>query len=173
MFSRYPDSLLQQIYRVAMNHNIHRPRTLIPPPAPYAIAILTGWWIDRNIQPFGWGLDATLHPLGWLSVAAGLALLAWTTLTLWAHRTTVNPYKAVSTLCTAGPFRYSRNPIYLGDWLIFIGTSILLSTWWPLFFSPFIWAMLRYGVIRHEEAHLETRFGETYRNYKARVRRWL
>ncbi|WP_350282775.1 isoprenylcysteine carboxylmethyltransferase family protein [Nitrosomonas sp.] len=156
-----------------MDHNLHRPRTLILPPAPYAAALFAGWWIDRNIQPLLWDWDAATQPLGWLGVIMGLALLAWTAITLWRHRTTVNPYKAASSLCTTGPFRYSRNPIYLGDWLIFIGTAMLLSTWWPLFFAPLIWAMLRYGVIRHEEAHLEARFGESYRNYKARVRRWL
>lgn len=157
-----------------MDRNIKRPRTLILPPAPYAIAIFVGWWIDRNIQEFNWGLDTiTIQPLGWLSVAIGLALLAWATFTLWSHRTTVNPYQAVSNLCTTGPFRYSRNPIYVGDWLIFIGTTMLFSTWWPLLFSPFVWAILHYGVIRHEEAHLEAKFGNTYRDYIAKVRRWL
>jgi protein-S-isoprenylcysteine O-methyltransferase Ste14 len=51
--------------------------------------------------------------------------------------------------------------------------SLLLATWWPLLFAPLIWVMLRYGVIRHEEAHLEAKFGEPYRKYKTRVRRWL
>lgn len=156
-----------------MNHHIHRPRTLILPPAPYAVAILAGWWIDRNIQGLHWNLNATTQPFGWLGIAIGLTLLTWTAITLWSHRTTVNPYKAVSNLCTTGPFRFSRNPIYLGDWLIFVGTSMLLSTWWPLLFSPLIWVMLRYGVIRHEEAHLEARFGEAYRDYKTKVRRWF
>ncbi|MDO9468589.1 MAG: isoprenylcysteine carboxylmethyltransferase family protein, partial [Thiobacillus sp.] len=91
----------------------------------------------------------------------------------WRHRTTVNPYMAASSLCTGGPFRFSRNPIYVGDWFILVGVSLLLATWWPLLFAPLIWAMLRYGVIRHEEAHLEAKFGDDYRRYKTRVRRWL
>jgi len=78
-----------------------------------------------------------------------------------------------SALCTSGPFRFSRNPIYLGDWLILVGVSLLLSTFWPLLFAPLIWIMLRFGVIRHEEAHLEAKFGDAYRGYKTRVRRWL
>ncbi|MXS84658.1 isoprenylcysteine carboxylmethyltransferase family protein [Nitrosomonas sp. HPC101] len=156
-----------------MKHNIHRPRTLILPPAPYAAAILAGWWMDRNIRALHWGWNTTTQPFGWLCIFLGLLLLTWTAITLWYHRTTVNPYKAASNLCTTGPFHYSRNPIYLGDWLIFIGASILLSTWWPLLFTPLIWAILRYGVIRHEEAHLEARFGDAYLDYKTRVRRWL
>jgi len=140
---------------------------------PYAAAILAGWWIDRNMQTLSWNWGTASLVLGWLAIITGLALMAWTAITFWYHRTTVNPYKAASSLCTTGPFHYSRNPIYLGDWLIFTGTSMLLSTWWPLLFAPLIWVMLRYGVIRHEEAHLEARFGESYRDYKTRVRRWL
>lgn len=151
----------------------HRPATLVLPPAPYAAALLGGWWLDRRIVPLplDWG-DAG-NALGGLAVGIGLALLAWTIATFWRHRTTVNPYKAASALCTGGPFRFSRNPIYVGDWFILAGVSLLLKTAWPLVFAPFIWVVLRYGVIRHEEAHLEARFGDAYRAYRARVRRWL
>ena len=157
-----------------MPHAHHlRPRTLVLPPAPYAAALIGGWWLDRNLYalPLDWGLAT--WPLGWLLTGVGLALLLWTLVTFHRHRTTVNPYKAASTLCTEGPFRFSRNPIYLGDWFILGGVALLLQTAWPLVFAPLIWALLRYGVIRHEEAHLEARFGDDYRAYTKRVRRWL
>ena len=157
-----------------MPHAHHlRPRTLILPPAPYAAALVGGWWLDRHVHalPLDWGLAT--RPLGWLLTAVGVALLLWTLVTFVRHRTTVNPYKAASSLCTGGPFRFSRNPIYLGDWFILGGVSLLLATAWPLVFAPLIWALLRYGVIRHEEAHLEARFGDDYRAYMKRVRRWL
>jgi protein-S-isoprenylcysteine O-methyltransferase Ste14 len=151
----------------------HKPATRVLPPAPYAAALLGGWWLDRNVHalPLDWG--AATRPLGWLLVGVGLALFIWTLATFWRHRTTVNPYKGASSLCTGGPFRFSRNPIYVGDWFIFAGVSLLLATAWPLLFAPLIWAMLRYGVIRHEEAHLRARFGDAYREYQTRVRRWL
>jgi protein-S-isoprenylcysteine O-methyltransferase Ste14 len=156
-----------------MADSAHKPATRMLPPAPYAAALLGGWWLDRNVQaiPLDWG--AVTQPLGWLLVGIGLALFAWTLVTFWRHRTTVNPYKAASSLCTGGPFRFSRNPIYVGDWFILVGVSMLLATVWPLLFAPLIWALLRYGVIRHEEAHLEAKFGDVYRTYRARVRRWL
>ena len=156
-----------------MSHHALRPRTLILPPAPYAAALLGGWWLDRNFHALAWDWGMATRPLGWLLLAIGLGLFAWTLATFWLHRTTVNPYKAASSLCTDGPFRFSRNPIYVGDWFILIGASLLLATWWPLLFAPLIWVMLRYGVIRHEEAHLEAKFGEPYRKYTTRVRRWL
>lgn len=150
-----------------------RPRTLILPPAPYAAALVGGWWLDRHVHalPLDWG--TMTQPLGWLLIGVGLALFIWTLVSFARHRTTVNPYKAATSLCTGGPFRFSRNPIYLGDWFLLGGISLLMHTVWPLLFAPLIWLLLRYGVIRHEEAHLEARFGEDYRAYKARVRRWL
>ena len=150
-----------------------RPRTLILPPAPYAAALGGGWWLDRHVQPLplDWGLIGQILGGGLLGI--GLVLFVWTLVTFWRHRTTVNPYKAASTLCTGGPFRFSRNPIYVGDWFILAGLSLWLQTAWPLLFAPLVWALLRYGVIRHEETHLEARFGEAYRDYRARVRRWL
>ena len=151
----------------------HRPATLLLPPAPYAAALAGGWWLDRNVQALPLHLGAATQPLGWLLAGIGLALFAWTLATFARHRTTVNPYKAASSLCTGGPFRFSRNPIYVGDWFILAGAAMLLATWWPLLFAPLIWALLRYGVIRHEEAHLEARFGDDYLNYRTRVRRWL
>lgn len=150
-----------------------RPRTLILPPAPYAAAMLGGWWLDRNVLPLSLNWGEATEPFGWLLVGVGLALFVATLITFWRHHTTVNPYKAASELCTSGPFRFSRNPIYLGDWFILAGVTLLLRSWWPLVFAPLIWAMLRFGVIRHEEAHLEGKFGDTYRQYKTRVRRWI
>lgn len=123
------------------------------------------------VLPFDDGVVSGL--LGWLWTVAGLALLAWTLWMFHRHHTTVSPYAAATSLCTDGPFRFSRNPIYLGDWLIFVGVSLLLNTVWPLLFSPLIWIVLRYGVIRHEEAHLSARFGDAYRQYQTRVRRWI
>ena len=150
-----------------------RPRTLILPPAPYAAAMLGGWWLDRYRFALPLDLGVLTRPLGWLVVSIGLGLMLWTMWTFARQRTTVNPYSGASALCTGGPFRFSRNPIYLGDWLILLGVSLLLSTFWPLLFAPLIWIMLRFGVIRHEEAHLEAKFGDAYRSYKTRVRRWL
>lgn len=156
-----------------MNKQTQRPRTLIPPPAPYAAALIGGWWLDRHRYAMPWHIGDMSWYLGWLWLAAGLVLFVWTLWTFHRHRTTVNPYGRASALCTSGPFRFSRNPIYLGDWLILIGLSMLMNTLWPLVFAPLIWIMLRYGVIRHEEAYLEAVFGDAYHAYKQRVRRWI
>jgi len=149
-----------------------RPRTLLPPPLVYAAALLAAWWLQPD-YPLPLDLGAATRPLGWVSIGIGLAGFAWALAAIWGHHTTVNPYKAASNLVTSGPFRYSRNPIYLCDWFVYAGVTLLLHTAWPLLFAPLVWAAMRHGVIAHEEAHLEARFGEEYRRYRARTRRWL
>jgi protein-S-isoprenylcysteine O-methyltransferase Ste14 len=149
------------------------PRTLLLPPLPFAVAIAGGWWLDRHVHVLP-------LPRGGLPLAAGLLLIGtavlvfvWALVTLRRQRTTVNPYRAATALCTDGPFGFSRNPIYVADWLVLAGFALVLGTAWPLVFAPPIWLLIRFGVIRHEEAHLEAVFGEAYRAYRGRVRRWL
>ncbi|MBI5328998.1 MAG: isoprenylcysteine carboxylmethyltransferase family protein [Betaproteobacteria bacterium] len=156
-----------------MHDPARRPATLMLPPLPYAAALYAGWRLEQDWLAAPLDLGRANPLLGWPLVTLGLALFAWTLLTFRRHRTTVNPYQAASHLCIDGPFQYTRNPIYLGDWLIFLGVTLLLHTAWPLAFAPLIWLLLRYGVIRHEEAHLEARFGDAYRRYRQRVGRWL
>ncbi len=150
-----------------------RPRTLLLPPLPYAVALYGSWWLDRHLAAWPFSLGGLNGLIGWGLVGIGLTLFAWTLVTFVRHHTTVNPYKAASSLATDGPFRFTRNPIYVGDWFIYGGAAILLETLWPIIFTPLVFLLIRYGVIRHEEAHLEARFGEDYLRFKARVRRWL
>lgn len=152
---------------------IDKPRTLVLPPAPYAAAIAGGWWLDRNFLSIPLDFGPITKPLAVLAVAAGLGLMAWTLWVFRRHQTTINPYAGAKHLCISGPFRFSRNPIYVGDWLILIGLSLWFSTFWPILVSPLVWVVVRYSVIRHEEEHLQAKFGEEYRAYKERVRRWL
>lgn len=148
-----------------------RPRTLAPPPLVYAAGLLAAWWLDARLPlPFE---ASSARPLGWALVGIGLTGFIWALAAIWSHRTTVNPYKAASNLVTEGPFRFSRNPIYLSDWFVYAGVATLLGTLWALALAPLVWAVMRFGIIRHEEAHLEARFGDEYRRYRARVRRWL
>jgi protein-S-isoprenylcysteine O-methyltransferase Ste14 len=73
----------------------------------------------------------------------------------------------------AGPFRFSRNPIYLADATTYLGGTLLISSWWPFLLLPGIVLVMRRKVIDREERYLNERFGEKYRQYQFRVRRWL
>jgi protein-S-isoprenylcysteine O-methyltransferase Ste14 len=59
------------------------------------------------------------------------------------------------------------------DWFIYLGVTLMLGTAWPLLLAPLVWLVMRYGVIRHEEAHLLAKFGDEYETYCSQVKRWL
>ncbi len=155
-----------------MHDHARRPRTIVPPPLVYALALGVSWWLEQH-----WSLAFHAgdfgRALGWICIGLGLAIFALALSAIWRYRTTVNPYKAAVNLVTRGPYAWTRNPIYLGDWFIYCGVTCLLGSAWPVLFSPLVWATMRYAVIAHEEAHLEAKFGDEYRAYRDRVRRWL
>lgn len=155
-----------------MRDRNQKPATLLPPPLVYAVALLGAWRLDAR-APLTLDIASGAAYPGWALIALGLMGFAWALSAIWTHRTTVNPYKAASALVTSGPFRYSRNPIYLSDWLIYLGVTLLMQTAWPLLFAPLVWGLMRYAVIAHEETHLAAKFGDDYRDYCARVRRWV
>ncbi len=157
---------------VDRNSPAQRPATLVPPPLVYAAVLFLSWYLNR-IWPWPLDLGDAGSLVAWLFIALGISGFAWALLSIRKHKTTVNPYKGASHLITSGPFAYSRNPIYVSDWLVYAGVMLLLHTAWPLVFVPVVWAIMRYGVIVHEEAHLQAKFGEAYAEYCARVRRWL
>ena len=152
-----------------MRDSRKRPATLLPPPLVYAAALWAAWELHKLLPlPF-----PKLHGLGWLLVVLGSYLLLWAAWTMFRHKTTINPYAAVTHLVENGPFAFSRNPIYLGDSVIYFGVMLIWGNLWPLLFYPVVWAAIRFGVIRNEEAHLAAKFGEAYTQYCKRVRRWL
>ncbi len=155
-----------------MRDPIFRPRTLAPPPLVYAAVLYAAWWLQQR-QALGFDMGAAGGFLGWLLIGLGLAGMTWALASIWRHHTTVNPYKAATNLVTQGPFAWSRNPIYVSDWFVYFGVTLLLGTAWALLLAPVVWAIMRFGVIRHEEAHLLAKFGDEYQNYCRRVRRWL
>jgi len=83
------------------------------------------------------------------------------------------PWRPTTALVTDGPYRISRNPMYLGLTLLYLGATALANSAWPLVGLPVIILVMNVVVIPGEEARLEAMFGTTYREYCARVRRWV
>ncbi|MCH8169481.1 MAG: isoprenylcysteine carboxylmethyltransferase family protein [Proteobacteria bacterium] len=127
-----------------------------------------------------WGLARLWAPLGealvWPGrglVAAGIALIVWSALAFRQARTTIVPHRAPSALVEAGPYRFSRNPIYLADLVILAGAALILGA--PLaliLLAPFRAVLLRLFILP-EEVVLERDLGPAYLDYKARVARWF
>lgn len=88
-------------------------------------------------------------------------------------RTSVNPYRPTTALLTEGPFRLSRNPMYLGMVIQYVGLALLFNALWAIALLPLALVVVHFTVIKREERYLEQKFGEEYRVYKASVRRWL
>jgi protein-S-isoprenylcysteine O-methyltransferase Ste14 len=78
-----------------------------------------------------------------------------------------------SALVSTGVHGWSRNPIYVGLFLIYVGVGLAVRSVWALILTLPLAITIRYGVVAREEAYLERRFGDVYRDYKRRVRRWL
>ena len=87
--------------------------------------------------------------------------------------TTVRPDRAASTLVFAGPYKISRNPMYLGLALVYLGITIAGQSVWALILLPVVLTVIQRRAIEPEEAFLKRRFGANYINYAAKVRRWL
>ena len=111
--------------------------------------------------------------VGYLLVLLGIGLAFSAARRFMQAHTTLDPHGSVSTVVTDGPYRFSRNPIYLGFIFLLIGFSFIFKSWWGLVLSPVMMIMLHRFVIRFEEVYLEEKFREVYPGYKTRVRRWL
>jgi protein-S-isoprenylcysteine O-methyltransferase Ste14 len=144
----------------------------IPPPLIYLVPIVAGLGL-RTVLP-GIPLPRLLRRLlGVLLVGCGGGLMAWFIRTMREANTPINPTKPVNALVIEGPFQLSRNPAYLGMAAMYAGLALLLNMLSSLLALPVVLWLVTRVVIEREEPYLEKRFGEEYRGYKARVRRWL
>jgi protein-S-isoprenylcysteine O-methyltransferase Ste14 len=145
----------------------------IHPPLFFLSALLLGALIDDRVRPLP--VFATDHCrwIGILVALAGIALAAAGRRTMVKHGTNVNPTQPTTTIVGSGPFRFTRNPLYVGLTLLYTGLSLLLNTWWSLLLLVPVWAVMHFAVVRREEAYLQRKFGQAYLAYRARVRRYL
>lgn len=141
----------------------------VPPPLLYAGAFALGMLLQRW-RP--WPAPRA-SAAGTALVAGGVALVVSTRLLFLQQGTTILPTRPVSVLVASGPFGISRNPIYVGFTALYVGSSLLRRSGWPLMLLPGVLMIMQNAVIDREEAYLERRFGPEYLAYKSKVRRWL
>ena len=144
----------------------------IPPPLYYAAGLAGGVALNGVVAlPLG-GHPGTAVA-GAVVAALGLALTLAGVAAVIRHRTTIVPHHPVATLLTGGAYRLSRNPMYTGLAIVYLGLALLFGSWWPLMLWPLVIVAVRQLVIRPEERYLTERFGQAYTGYRSRVRRWL
>lgn len=146
---------------------------VVHPPIAWVLAVGGGLVLDR-LYPLPFVPEMVPDALvGGLVFLAGLALLVWAAMTFGRAGTDIPVNRPTSTIVEAGPYRFTRNPIYIGMFLGLIGFSVVFDSLWLLILLVPFYLVIRYGVVAREEAYLERKFGDVYRAYKTRVRRWL
>jgi protein-S-isoprenylcysteine O-methyltransferase Ste14 len=148
-----------------------RPPRVFPP--VYLLVAIISMVALHKLLPYAALIASPWRWLGLLPFVAAVAL-AGTAVRLFAkHKTTIKPGETSSFLLTEGPYRFTRNPIYLGTVLLLIGVATMLGSLTPWLVVPvFAWLINR-NIIPVEEAMLAAAFGADYEQYRARVRRWL
>jgi protein-S-isoprenylcysteine O-methyltransferase Ste14 len=145
---------------------------IAPPPLIYLGPLALGLLLNRR-RPRPWLSPAAARPLGIMLAAGGLLLGGWGARTILAAGTGLDPAHPATRIVTGGPYRFSRNPIYLAFTLLYLGVAALANTRWPVLFLPGVLAAVQRGVIAREERYLARKFGAEYTAYQTRVRRWI
>lgn len=142
------------------------------PPVAIGAPLLAGWlatlWWGDPLELGGWRI-----PAGWALV---LVFAVWNGWSLWLfarHRTGLLPGQETNAMIEEGPYRLSRNPLYVGLLALYLALALLVPTFWGLVLFPVAVLLVDWGAIRPEERFLRERFGPAYDDYTRRVRRWL
>lgn len=145
-----------------------------PPPFVYAIGILVGWLANRR-----WPWPVAGHPAAWRPIAIAVLIVVWLALMVPAFAffrragTSVIPHKPVSAFVVTGPYRFTRNPMYVSMAALYLAVAFILNSWWVMILLPVVLVVIQRAVIAREERYLRARFPDEYPAYCARVRRWL
>jgi protein-S-isoprenylcysteine O-methyltransferase Ste14 len=148
---------------------------IVRPPLLFLGALPIGLILDRLIRlPFPVpGIDLAHRIAGGVLIAAGAALFAAGIRNFARAETPVPSVEPTRALVTTGIHGWTRNPIYLGMFLVYGGIAVIAQSSWLAILALPLAVTMRYGVVAREEAYLDRLFGDAYRDYKARVRRWL
>jgi protein-S-isoprenylcysteine O-methyltransferase Ste14 len=136
--------------------------------APLLAGLLLTWEVG---DPSGGSALATT--LGWILIGVFAGWNGWALVAMARRGTGLLPGEPSTTVLERGPFALSRNPLYVGLLVLSAGIALLAGSLWALVALPLEWALLRWGAVLPEERYLAAKFGDTYADYRSRVRRWL
>ena len=148
------------------------PNVIAPPPLIFLSGLLVGALINWFF-PFEFLPKTTAVILGIALALAGLTIIVTAIVQMRRAKTNVEPWKPTMAILDDGLYAVSRNPIYLGMILIYLGVTFFVNSIWFLPILPLALLAIHYGVILREEKYLGRKFGDEYLNYKNRVRRWI
>lgn len=149
-----------------------KPKVIALPPLILAATLASGFTLEA-LRPLPLPARGLAYPIGVLFVVGAIAIAALAVREMAASETPLDVRKPTRRLVTTGVFALSRNPIYLGMVLLCLGIALVAGSLWLLLLTLAFAYVLEKGVIAQEETYLEAKFGEIYRRYKTRVRRWI
>jgi len=152
---------------------MNSPGVKFPPPLIFVTGFLAGLALERWVYRTSLGPRGTLAAAGWALAIAAIAFAGWGMVTFWRARTAIIPHRPASNLVRHGPYRFTRNPMYVGLTGLYTGLALMFNVGWPLVMLPFVLVGLWVLVIRREERYLLAAFGKEYAAFQREVRRWL
>ena len=157
-----------------MDNKKDNPGVYIPPPLIYVVVFLAAVFIQKKIS-----IDDSIFHLqiakiaGILFLIVSLFFMVTSLRQFFISKNTLIPIKPASSLQTNGIYSITRNPMYVGLALVYLGISCFVGNWWNIILFPLLLLIVQEYIIKREEKYLVRRFGQEYVVYKTKVRRWL
>ena len=152
--------------------NTDAPEVITFPSVIFATFLIIGLVTDRalihTLEFYGHP-----HPIGWSFIILGILLFCWSCIHFIKAKTFIDIRKSTTKLITQGPYKFSRNPMYLSNALLYLGVAIVFGQTVTLGCIIPCLIVLHYYTIVKEEQYLESKFGKIYLSYRQRVRRWV
>ena len=155
---------------VSTNRDI--PGVIAPPPLILLAHLLLGLALDW-LWPAPFLASAVQYAVGAALIALAGTLAGAAIFRFVRAGTNVPTRRPATALVVTGPYRFTRNPIYVGMIVLLLGIGVMVDSVWIVVLAVPFALVLRYGVIAREERYLEAKFGDSYRGFRARVRRWI
>jgi protein-S-isoprenylcysteine O-methyltransferase Ste14 len=156
---------------------LRNPGVRFPPPFLYLLGLGIAWLLETRVARIrlvgGTASTAPLETAGLAIMLAGFVLMQWGLLTFSRVRTGILPIRSATQVVTHGHYRFSRNPMYTGMALAYLGGALSVNSGWSLLLLPFVMLGIYQLVIKREERYLSSAFPAEYGDYKKKVRRWL
>ena len=146
---------------------------IAPPPLLYLAALGIGFILQFVFPESIVTAAVSLRSIGLLLMAISAVIARWAFVTMRRIGTSASPREQSNALAIRGPFRFSRNPIYVAMTGLYLGIACVANSWWPLSLLLPLLVIMQWGVVLREERYLAKQFGAAYLSYKSATRRWL
>ena len=168
-----PDDSRQTSRSEASKHPVLDAPKIPFPPAIYPVSSIAGGYFLQRFIPLPQPSDTSFTIIGSVIFVISILLLVWSITTLRKFKTTTMPHHPAKYLVTTGPYRFSRNPIYLAFLLLTLASALATGNLWILLSLPVVMLTLAIYAVHPEESHLKQTFGDSYIEYSRKVRRWI